>query len=400
MIEDNEMPGYAEPTVWDPDNPSGPAPPSPEMTQKAIDGSWAEALLRRQEAVGTRVHDDGLDDLRSRADREATPEEDDWSIAGHDTGTGQPDCDDVGHRREVAGRVSWVEMLTSDAPEPEWLVEPVIPAGRATSIISQAKAGKSLLLLELCVAVATGRPFLGQPSGPPRKVLYVDYEMTVDDLRERVADMGVSVDGAALLDANLFYYLLPDLAPLDTHPGAVELVNLARNLGAALVTIDTFGRAVEGDENSADTTRAYYRLTGRALKAAGIATVRSDHIGKDADRGSRGSSAKAEDIDVEWLLTATDDGVHLKRRNSRVPWVPDTVTIQRVEDPPLHRLVTSGSPAGTRAIVDLLEELKIHPDLGERKAREAIKTAGRDAPRAVVLRAGIQFRRQRNEAEK
>ena len=76
-----------------------------------------------------------------------------------------------------------------------------------------------------------------------------------------------------------------------TKNQAVALEFLLRNLKeryandiAEVVVIDTTGRAIEGEENSADSYREFARTTGLALKRAGIACVRTDHAGKKANQ--------------------------------------------------------------------------------------------------------------------
>ncbi len=55
-----------------------------------------------------------------------------------------------------------------------------------------------------------------------------------------------------------------------------------------VVIIDTTGRAVQGDENSADTIRSFYRWTGLGLKQRGATWARLDHAGqKTSDEANR-----------------------------------------------------------------------------------------------------------------
>ena len=114
--------------------------------------------------------------------------------------------------------------------------------------------------------------------------------------------------------AHLHYALLPPLAPLDGRAGGDDVVARAAACEAELVVIDTFGRAVSGDENEADTVRAWYRLTGQRLKADGRAFLRIDHAGKDLERGQRGTSAKNDDVDIVWRLNRLDAGGFRLRR--------------------------------------------------------------------------------------
>ena len=144
------------------------------------------------------------------------------------------------------------------------------------------------------------------------------------------------------------YYQLQALPPLDTDLGGEVLTTIAEQHGAQLVVIDTMARAVRGAENDADTYRSFYAYCGRRLKSAGIAVLRLDHQGKDASQGQRGSSAKGDDLDVVFRLTADDAGrVVLKRTHTRVAWMPAEIVLQRHDEPLRHVLAPNTWPAGT-----------------------------------------------------
>jgi len=234
-------------------------------------------------------------------------------------------------RVELAHLVDWNKFWHQDHADEEWLAYPIIPKGRAIALYAPAKAGKSTIVLAVAAAAATGRRVLGQRRAEQVDVLYLDYEMTEADLLERLGELGYGPDDDL---SRLHYALLPSLPPLDTREGANAILGLVDKTGAQLAIIDTFGRAVEGDEDSADTVRAFYRHTGLALKAKGVTYLRTDHSGKDTSKGQRGSSAKNDDVDLVWRLTRTDtkegEGVRLERTHSRISWVPQEVKIQRL----------------------------------------------------------------------
>lgn len=50
-----------------------------------------------------------------------------------------------------------------------------------------------------------------------------------------------------------------------------------------------------------------YRQVHAKLKKLGIAGIRLDHMGKDETKGSRGSSAKSQDVDHVWKMTKVDE---------------------------------------------------------------------------------------------
>lgn len=298
--------------------------------------------------------------------------------------TPDPITDPDGYDAELLGMLTdWGEFWSTDHKAEEWIWEPIIAAKRATAIFARGGVGKSLIVLRMVVdIVAAGT-----------RVLYLDYEMTADDLADRLADMGV--DENTDLD-NLKYAQLPAMPAFDTPEGGRAVLRMAELVDAELVIIDTFARAVEGDENDADTVRQFYRMTGLHLKAAGRAFVRIDHAGKDDTKGQRGSSAKNDDVDVVWHLKRTETGYQLIANKRRMGWVPESVTLERDDEP--FRLTVAGGdvyPVGTSEVARSLDELGVAVDESARNAAKALREAGQGA-RDVLVRAAQKYRRNRS----
>lgn len=289
--------------------------------------------------------------------------------------------------------IDWGVFWDTDAPPEEWIVEPIVPARRQVAIYSPAKSGKSLLALEIAAGRAAGRSVLGQPASAPVPVVYFDFEMTEDDVRERLIDLGYGPDDDL---SRLAYYQLPTLPPLDTERGGQVLEELVGRHAPVLAVLDTMARVVQGDEDQADTYRGFYAHSGVRLKRLGVSLLRLDHAGKDLTRGQRGSSAKADDVDVVFRLSVSEDKVILTRTHSRVPWVPSEIALERQVDPVLrHVLVAGGWPTGTSETARLLDELDIPLDATVRTAQQALRRAGKGR-RQVLVRAGLRWRKERS----
>ena len=293
--------------------------------------------------------------------------------------------------------LDWAEFWGDDTTEAEWLAEPLVPARRSMALFAPGGVGKSLLALWLAAALATGREMFGA-SREPIHVLYLDYEMTRADLRERLEDMGYGPE----CDLKCLHYaLLPMFGPLDSREGGDVLIALARKVEAELVVIDTFGKAVAGKENDADTVRDWYQWTGLRLKNQGRGFLRIDHAGKDFERGQRGSSAKNDDVDVVWRMTRLEgERFRLSAIKKRLSWVPETVELQQVEvDNELgYRLLTghTGYPAGTTEVADDLDRLGVPVEWGRIKAGKALRDKGLGRANTVVS-AALKYRRERLE---
>ncbi len=115
--------------------------------------------------------------------------------------------------------IDWSTARDQDRTGPDWLFENVLARGRGHALFAPHKVGKSLFMLWLAVTIATG-PL-------PVAVLYLDYEMTLDDVLERLEDMGYG-PGTDL--SRLAYWLLPTLPHLNTAAGADRLEELVDQL--------------------------------------------------------------------------------------------------------------------------------------------------------------------------
>lgn len=296
------------------------------------------------------------------------------------------------HKRHPV--IDWQRAFDGAREEVDWLVPDFIARGQSYALVSTAKAGKSLLMLDVAAALATGRPVFGQKPQPPVRVLYVDHENGQFDIIERLRDMGYTPGELG----NLRYLSFPSMSPLDGPAGGVDLVDLAGHHDAAVVVLDTVARVVAGEENSADTYRALYRHTLAPLKGAGRAVVRLDHRGHGVKTTARGSSAKADDVDAVWMLATQPSGVddevfvNLALERQRGNAHPDRLLLLRQYDPHLRHIIRPKSlPDAERrqigACIDAMIQLRLPVETGNRRAREALRLAGHTFRNATIADA-------------
>jgi hypothetical protein len=302
--------------------------------------------------------------------------------------------------------VDWATFWTDDVGEHEWLIEGFWPAGRAVLLHAPAKTGKSLFALYCAVELALGvRLDSGEQFRPPGgelfPVMYVDYEMTDADLRERLMEFGIGPQHDL---SNLYYTLLTsEFGSLDTPGGASLFLAEVDRIKPKVVILDTFGRAVDGDENDADTVRHFFAHAGRPLRQRGISYLRVDHTGKDSSKGARGSSAKNDDVDLIWSMQQTSEGFQVKSK-SRVSWVPPVanwsrhVTAERIFYSRSVEMAELVADEQTTAKVYELERLGIDWTWGRDAVVKELVRLGHKPGRLTVLSAAIKYRRERKQA--
>lgn len=306
---------------------------------------------------------------------------------------GVPPSEDTIAVRRTFPLVDW-HALWKDNSEEEWILEPLLPARRLIALYSPPKVGKSLLMLEIAVAVSKGEEALGTKPDRAYRVLYVDFENDPrGDVRERLDAMGY---GPADLD-NLCYLSFPTMRGLDSEAGSLELLACVEEYGCEVVVIDTVSRSVGGEENENDTWLRFYRHTGLKMKQAGVAMIRLDHTGKDETKGQRGGSAKVGDVDAVWKLTrASDETFKLTCEANRMPVAEKEIVLVRLETPVLrHKVEGSGwravSDAQVKDAIRYMDEAGLPLNAGREQARLVCRNAGlkisnRNLSRAVQVR--------------
>lgn len=304
---------------------------------------------------------------------------------------------ELGALGDTATPVDLRQLMSSEPPEQEWLVEPLLLARKLTSIVSKRGVGKSLLALDIVARLATGQATLDQSPSEPVHIVYIDQEMGPDDLWGRLSDLGWDPDNPlfdTLVD-NLHYYQLVDLPPLDTRDGGEALENIVSSHDACLVVIDTVSRVIEGNEDSSDTFRNMFRHSLTRFKRAGVTMLLLDHLGKDASRGSRGSSGKEDALDVVWQLkTTSNEGLQLDCTKSRPGGIPQRVTVMREHHNGIlnHVVPTAFVPDRILELMERIDQLGLPVGAGTPTVQKALQEVG-EGRRRTDIAAAVRFRK-------
>lgn len=161
------------------------------------------------------------------------------------------------------------------------LVEPVkgLIVEGVTLLCGASKIGKSWLVLQMCVSVANGTPFLGRQT-VPGPVLYLAYEDSERRLQERLQRQNSAINGNLQFDTKVIPL---DAGLLDALTAWVE-----SNPNARLIVIDTLQRVRGAVPSRANAYAVDYAVMGR-LKAFAdchhVAIVVVHHLNKLRDVG-------------------------------------------------------------------------------------------------------------------
>jgi hypothetical protein len=213
------------------------------------------------------------------------------------------------------------ELLAHEDPETRWRWEAYAPEGGLILLAALPKAGKTTLAYHLVKAVASGLPFLGQPTQQAH-VLILALEERRQDAANRLRKLGVTES----VDIHC--------GPLKAATAIEAVAAFIREKGSGLIIIDTARRFWGvGDENDA-------ALIGEAMapilalaRETGVTVLLLHHLRKSpGEEGSdiSGSGDIFAHVDVALTLRRRGDGQanqRLLRAFSRYDETPDEIVI-------------------------------------------------------------------------
>lgn len=210
----------------------------------------------------------------------------------------------------------WIESVNDDLPDPEsldsvWnhmpelspcLIDKVLRQGHKMLIAGPSKAGKSFLQIEMCIAIAEGRSWLGWGCTKGR-VMYVNLELDRASCLHRFQDV---YDAMGWEPRNLrnidIWNLRGKSVPMDKL--APKLIRRAAKKDYIAIIIDPIYKVITGDENSADQMANFCNQFDKVCTELGCAVIYCHHHSKGAQGGKRsmdrasGSGVFARDPDA------------------------------------------------------------------------------------------------------
>ena len=101
----------------------------------------------------------------------------------------------IGQQAASLRTTTLADLLDRQFPPRAVLIAPWLRAAESCLLWAPTGVGKSMLVNTLALAVAGGGSVAGWNAATPRKVLLVDGEMHIEDLRERLAMLAGAVEG-------------------------------------------------------------------------------------------------------------------------------------------------------------------------------------------------------------
>ena len=207
--------------------------------------------------------------------------------------------------------ISIKELLNYQARPREFLLEPILQERDLVMLHAWRGLGKSQLALSIAYSVASGGPCLRWRAPKPRRVLYVDGELPLSTLQERMIHLiaGSDVEPPS---SDYLRFITPDIMPDGFVPnlawpeGQAMLDDEIGKQKSELVIIDSISTLCSGAgrENEAESWLPVQQYALR-LRRRGIAVFFVHHDGKGGQQ--RGTSRREDILDTTIHLTHPSD---------------------------------------------------------------------------------------------
>jgi len=275
----------------------------------------------------------------------------------------------------------WIESVNDDLPDPEsmadaWnnlpelapaLIDGVLRQGHKMLMSGPSKAGKSFALIELCCAIAEGKPWLGFSCAQGR-VLYVNLELDRASCLHRFKDVYAALGYPPEHLKNIdIWNLRGKSIPMDKL--APKLIRRASKKDYIAVVIDPIYKVITGDENSADQMANFCNQFDKVCTELSCAVIYCHHHSKGAQGGKRsmdrasGSGVFARDPDalLDLIELEVPDALHKQEENKAVCKVCQAWLEKYVPSEDLNREISQDDMCSEKAMLGACRGL-LQPD--------------------------------------
>jgi putative DNA primase/helicase len=202
------------------------------------------------------------------------------------------------------------DFLALDVPPREMLLAPILPERSLSMVYAPRGLGKSWFALSLGVAVASGASFLRWQAPRPRRVLLVDGEMPISDLKKRLAALSV---GRGLAVANDRFRILA----ADATEKGIDIASVEGQLALEphleqvdLLILDNLSTLTASGSESAGEAWLPLQNWLLRLRRKGIAVLLVHHAG--ANGRQRGTTRREDALDTIIALRHPADYVPIQ----------------------------------------------------------------------------------------
>lgn len=235
------------------------------------------------------------------------------------------------------------KIIEDPIPPIKWAIEDYLAQDDIAMLSGPSGIGKSHVLLGTGISLASGQSLFGRfRVDEPRCVLYIDCEMSRDELHTRAARM---LRGQHYASANEYpkdnLILMPQgrLKLIEGHPSLTGLRKIIEDREIKVILVDSLRRTINGNENDSQISNAFFDVVKSFRDEYGILWVFIHHWNKwgggEDDSGktigtgnarARGSGGWIDMLDTHYSVQASGERHHVvlghEKSRRRLPFDP------------------------------------------------------------------------------
>ena len=175
-------------------------------------------------------------------------------------------------------------------------------------INGKEKIGKSMLVLNLALGIASGKSFACFPIPNPKKVLVLSAEGGYYPNSQRLKKMVTHFQGVT---SEYFNIQFNSNFLLNNPSDYTALCGIITEKGINVLVIDPFIKFHDVEENDSTEIMKVLRPIRNMIEELNISVILVHHFGKNASAGARGSSAISGEYDSAIEISKNKKGVKL-----------------------------------------------------------------------------------------
>lgn len=189
----------------------------------------------------------------------------------------------------------------------EYLIHKLIPKPGRIMLVGPPKVGKSRLALQVCIAVAQGKSFLGRAT-KPGKSLYLEFDTPGEVWQDSVKELqegGIDLEGEVYINDPSEWCGQKNILQKEDRQPIIDLIN---EVNPDLIVMDAFRKLFTGDENDSGVRLAVWDHLNNMCRGRSLMLLHHTHklnpeYGRPApSQAGRGSSFDGGEVEGTWFL--------------------------------------------------------------------------------------------------
>jgi KaiC/GvpD/RAD55 family RecA-like ATPase len=203
--------------------------------------------------------------------------------------------------------VSAKDLIATDIPPIEFIIEPFVPEASLNMVYAARGIGKTWFMLHMGLQIAMGHDFLGFKVASSRKVLYIDGEMKLRSLQDRLRALGASSNENLMVlpSERLHLEFKPLNVNLEEDQKAIDAAIdelRAEGRGPDVLILDNLSSLASGIDFNDNAALDSLLNWMTKLRHAGVAVIVVHHAGKN---GTVRGASRLEDL-LDTVIALTD----------------------------------------------------------------------------------------------